>query len=203
MNKELATVYRQKIQHLPFIGIISGLVYTLSMDMGGDTKVVKRFPASYDTNDEGNPCFTNPERDLVPDNGKKSVIYFEDNGLSQVIRNNREVWQSRIRLICWLNRSKLTGNTYTQIAGAVMSEIIYHLKTTNPQNTGIFKRLETVVANIPAVDPALFGRYTYDETVKQYLMPPYDYFAVDLVSYFEVPFNCMEGITWTSLDCQE
>jgi hypothetical protein len=195
---------RLKLQSAPFVDVLSGVVAVVTFDAGGDTKIVKRFPVSYDTNDSGNPCFTNPERDLVPDSSRKSIIYFEDMGLSRTITDGRRTYQSRLRLVAWLNRTRLVAGRYTEIAGRVMADIISRLETTGKlENFDIFQRFNTQVANIPPVSPALFGQYNYDETIRQHLRPPYEYFAIDLLTTFEVRINCLEELTWEVQACPE
>lgn len=205
MNKELATLLKSKLSALPFIDMLAGLVQTVTTeerDANGVAKIQKRFPVAYDTNDTRN-CTVGPERMLIPDSSRRSIIYFEDFGSSATNESRGQLrgMSSSIRLICWLNRAKLVGDNYTEISGRMMSMILDKLITRNPENNGMFTKLIVKVARIPPQDPALFGRYTYSEVDRQYLRPPFEFFGIDLACTYFVNSNCINEIEWKDPVC--
>lgn len=202
MNKELSKVLRDKLQGMPFVQVLAGMVQTVtteSMNETNTTKIVKRFPVSYDV--IGKTC-EGPEIPLWPDSSYKSLIYFEDFGIASTGRLQGQTgYNSSLRLICWLNRANLVGDQYKDVTGRIMATIIDTIAGKNPQNIGMFTRLTIDVARIPPQDAGLFGRYTYNEADRQYLRPPYDFFGIDLSCKYVVPAKCLDGINWNIQTC--
>lgn len=204
MNKELCTIFRKRLEDLPFADMLAGMTQPVAFQQAVEEvgPLRKTMPVAYDTTDAMNNCHSGPERALVPDTSKKSIIYFEDYGLRPApngARRNRFI--SNVRLVCWLNRSLLVGEAHMEIAGRCMAEIMKRINNQVPVNDGMFVKLMSSVAAIPAAVPDLFGKYNYDTTVKQFLMPPFEFFALDIVSDFEVIENCLEGISWDLQEC--
>lgn len=202
MQKELANIIKGKLLTLPFGDLIAGLAQTLTISDTNDdgASFTKRMPISYDVWNGGN-C-SGKEIALIPDSSRKSIIYFEDYGVAAgTMTHGLQSFTSSLRLVCWLNRAKLVGDAYTEIAGRCQATIIAVLCHKNPQNIGMFQRLTINVQRIPPQDPALFGRYTYNETDRQYLRPPFEFFAIDLSVAFLVSAKCLEGIPWNVEAC--
>jgi hypothetical protein len=205
MNKELATVLRNKLAGLPFVDLLAGMAQTLTVadpnqDDQAPAVITKRYPVSYDTT--GADACAGVEIPLMPDGSRKSIIYFEDYGIAVTGRLHGLVsYSSNVRLICWLNRANLVGDHYTEISGRCMAAIVDTLLTKNPENIGMFTRLAVNVARIPPQDAALFGKYTYDETTRQYLRPPFEFFGIDLTATYQAPAQCLNGINWNQQLC--
>lgn len=205
MQKELANVLKGKLLTLPFAHVVAGLAQVLTtseLSSDNTTTITARRPVSYDvTILGGDPC-AGKEVGLMPSDEWKSLIYFEDYGVAtgDTIRG-MQGYVSSLRLIAWLNRAKLVGDSYAEISGRCQATIIAALCHRNPENIQMFTRLTVNVARIPPQDPALFGRYTYNETDRQYLRPPYEFFGIDLTSRFYVPFKCLEGIPFNISAC--
>lgn len=204
MNKELATVLRNKLASLPFVDVLAGLAQTVTtqdsnLENPEAAAVVKRFPVSYDT--LGVDC-QGKEVGLMPDSSRKSIIYFEDFGIATTGRLHGQTgYNSSLRLICWINRANLVGDSYKEISGRCMASIIDLLAGRNPENVGMFNRLTVDVVRIPQQDAGLFGRYTYNETDRQYLRPPFEFFGIDLTCKYYVPAKCLQGINWDNPKC--
>lgn len=202
MNKELANILKGKLLILPFADLVAGLAQTVTYtDTNEDgATFTKRIPVSYDVWNGGD-C-SGREISLIPDSSRKSIIYFEDGGVAPgAFAHGLQGYNSSLRLVCWLDRSKLVGDTYAEIAGRCQALIVSILCHKNPQNVGMFQRLKIELQRIPPQDPALFGRYTYNETDRQYLRPPFEFFGLDLVSTFFVSAKCLEDITWNVQAC--
>lgn len=204
MNKELATVLRNRIASLPFIDVLAGLVQTVETESfvdGTGAKKVSRYPVSYDI--AGTEICLGKEKDLQPDSSRRSIIYFEDFGsVPSLSRGGFTSYVSQVRLVAWLNRDRLVGDKYAEITGTCINLIIGKLSPTNPINVGMFTRLTIKPVKIPEQSAALFSRYTYDEKVRQYLRPPFDVFGIDLVCSYQVNSSCMDLIDFSiNKDC--
>ena len=206
MNKELASVLRNKLTGLPFVEKLAGLVQTVE-DLtfsDDDTQTIlyrKRFPVSYDVVGAGNDC-TGREKDLQPDSSKKSIIYFEDFGSRVNTLNDGMIdFASSLRLVCWLNRNLLVGDAYQEITAYCMTAIIGKLCNPKYQNLGIFAQLLVKPTIIPAQNSDLFSRYTYDQNVRQYLRPPYEFFGIDLQCTYKSSSKCYDAINFNNPTC--
>ena len=197
MNKELASLIKNKIQSFPFIDRLAGLVQTVEdvqpVNEAGKM-VINKFPVSYDV--FGDDC-TGREKDLVPDTKFKSVTYFEDFG-SKIVATRGGVteFNSQLRLISWLNRDRLVGDDYVEISAACINAIIGKI-CGKLENDGIFMQLSIKAFNIPPQNSDLFSKYTYDQTVRQYLRPPFEFFGIDLLCNYRVNPNCLTVINFT------
>ena len=208
MNKELCNALKTRLASapaLPFAEVLAGMVQTVTYtdyDETNSTNVVKRMPVSYDTNIAGVDC-TGQEQSLVPNSNRKSMIYFEDFGIAFGGRaHGMAQFASSIRLICWMNRARLTNSIYQEISGPAMAAVIDKIGAgQNPANIGIFTRLTVEIVKIPPQDPALFSRYTYNETDRQYLRPPFEFFGIDLLCKYAVSSKCIDGISWGGETC--
>lgn len=201
MNKELSHILKEKLKTLPFVDVLAGMAQTLTMEDVSETGAVtvSRFPVSYDH--DVMEC-EGAEISLLPDSSKKSIIYFEDFGISTTGRLHGQTgYSSNVRLVAWINRAKLVGDHYKEISGRVMATIIDVLAGKNPQNIGMFTRLTIEVARIQPQDAGIFGKYTYKETDRQYLRPPFEFFAIDFIAKFYVPAKCLDGINWDIEKC--
>lgn len=210
MNKALARVLRDKLLVLPFIDVACGLVQTVTttdsipnsaQDMAVVTAVTKKFPVATNVIPK-NLCLNGVEFRAIPDSSYRSLLYFEEFGLSVGAKiHGQTSFTSKIRLVLWMNRKNLVGATYTDISGRCMSGIIDHLTGQNPENIDIFTRLRCEVSGILPQDASVFSRYTYSEADRQYLRPPFEFFAIDFTCKFCVPANCMDSINWNTKVC--
>lgn len=195
---------RDKLADLPFIEILAGLAKTVTDDtiLGESdevTKITHRLPVCEDTLGEG--CEGREVR-LNPDSRRKSIIYFEDYGIVPTgARHGFSLFSSTLRLVCWMNRANLVGDHYAMIGGRVMTMIIGEIANKNPENVDIFKALTVKVARIPPADAGLFSRYTYNETDRQYLRPPFEFFGIDFTCNYRVPAKCLDLINWNTKTC--
>jgi hypothetical protein len=203
MNKEVAAILKEKLRGLPFVDRLAGIAQTVTETQAGEISgtITKRYPVTYDPNEldeNGNVR----EICLVPDQFYKSIIYFEDGGIdiTQDARHGNG-YRSALRLVCWLNRAKLVGSHYTEISGRCINAIISRLTNKNPETVGMFIKFKTNVSRIPPQDNGIFSRYTYSETDRQYLRPPFDFFAIDFIIDFQVKEKCIDDIPWNIEVC--
>lgn len=194
MNAQLANILKAQIEGLPFIERLGGLVRTLTIseDVEG-TKKRKTFPI--DCSVSADDCVRGKYQDLIPNDAKRSVLYFEEIGPVQDIGRNREnyMFRSQLRLVGWLNLKKM-GFTDCTWSGKAVLQILSRLPR-KPFNSGDLLRIKiTSVAEVEKQAANIFGKYTYDEAINQYLLYPFDYFALNISTDFEVNPACIDEI---------
>lgn len=174
MNKEIANILKEKIQDLPFIDKLAGLVKTIETtdkSEAANPKVI-RFPASVDVN--GAPLKAWNYADLVPNSTKKSIFYIEGRGLKpgNITARGFEMVSS-LRLIGWMN-SRFPVDTDSFAIASIISRF-----DDRPFNSGIFTGIRIKPVAILDSEDKLFSKYTYDEKVNQFLMLPFMAFGID------------------------
>lgn len=208
MNKEISNVIRQRIIDsggLVFVDKLFGMVQTGEKSETNDagTTVRKRFPIATEHVIDG-VCISQ-EQLAIPDSSRKGILYFEDNGINPDGRDRsggNYQFTSNIRLVVWINRKKVTSETYIEISGAAIADLIEKMKVDrNPKKEGMFSNLSISLAGIPRQDAGIFSRYTYDETVTQYLRPPFEFFALDLSVRYSINPNCINKIILNESIC--
>lgn len=207
MNKELAAELNKRLGDLAFVEKQAGLVQVVEFQAAVSGKEsgavdsfrLERFPMSVDLDYE--ECKKRKERDLTPNSKLKGISYFEDMGIFPLPKTRNGLqYESRLRFVCWLNRKLLTGDDYSHIVTHTMGYVINTL-TKEPFNAGPFTRCMVTVRSIPIASKALFSAYTYEESVTQYLMPPFEYFAIDFGIRFSVPYACLPTLNLTPRKC--
>lgn len=207
MNKELAHELKTLVSNLPFVEVYAGMVQTVEYadpidgQKEGARAGRKRMPVAYDTSIENcNNSFK--ENPLVPNSARKGILYFEDGGVSKIKKTAKGYeMQSTLVLVCWMNREKINGNKYDEISGKCMIAIFEKIVNDNPMNVGIFTRLKIKPNRILQQNKNVFSLYTYDETVNQYLRPPFEFFAIELICTYTVPSSCINQINVVETEC--
>lgn len=202
MIKEICNALKERLIEgvpLKLVDTISGMVQTVTYkDLDeNENPITKRFPVSYDTNMQ--ICGRGPEMDLVPDSSKKGLVYFEESGSFQKIKDlsgGRSMQRGNVLLVCWMNRRKSVGDSYKEVSKLGYDEIMKKLSGVIPSD--LFLNLRVTSARFRQ-DSSVFTRYTYEETVLQYLRPPFEYFAIDLTISFIT--TCSPEIILDSKQC--
>jgi len=204
MNALIANYFLERVNTLEWVGEdVGGLVRPMTrrvpiLNEPGKF-IVQRFPVACDvtwTDCEGNEEIL---RMYTPDSSKRVVLYFEDMGLKEVKDGNKISYRSMIRLVCWMNTEKFRN------AGCALDfYAINAIRSTfenRPVNYQEFvQSLRVVNISIPKKGPELFAQYTYNEYM-QYLMHPFDYFAMDIESEFSVNTTCVPELLIQDNDC--
>ena len=206
MNEIVASYLKTIIEPLAFADRVAGMTRTVSMSQpaaSGTGTVTKKFPVSCDVSHRD--CISNKQHHLVPDSKLKSLIYFEDNGASPNGKTSRGLtFTGSIRLVCWLNNDKLgvTGCNSSSYATAQLVTLLLQVKNINGQTPLNLITVDDIA--IPRKDSSIFSRYSYNELTNQYLLYPYDYFALDLTVTYEIPFACIND-DWvtTQIECTD
>jgi len=194
MIYEICEILKNRISGQPFVDKIAGLVQTAQDVQSSKTgSVVKKYPIACDVT--GKECADNSSRlsDLVPDSKKRSVIYFEDISGVQFIKQERNefIFTARPRLVCWLNQKKL-GKNQCSVTPLVVANLVKALATNQRLNEGMFIKMFINVAGQTVKTPSIFSRYTFSEAQNQFLMFPFDYFALDIFVEFRINADCID-----------
>lgn len=191
MNSDIASILKIKILTAahPVVDKIAGMVQTVEYAqerMNGSAEV-KRIPVSIDTNVPGAAAWK--ERELVPNSKYRSMLYFEDGGITAGVRSAYGTEHvSKLTLICWLN-TKMMAGTSTPTSDFIRD--LLKIIEKPPYNSGKYLRIHTLHDAIRPMDAGVFSRYTYDQKEKQYLMPPFEYFAIGLTVKYIVSAACV------------
>jgi len=203
MITDLGVIIIDRIQDLPFMDKYAGIVRVLNykdFSKDGSSFTRKTFPVDCQTSfDE---CNKNKRYlDLCPDSSKKSVIYLEDNGIKPVRSEGPWVyWTASIDLVAWLNLPKL-GTDSCSYSSIVQQGLLSKLLVSG-LNVDNYNMINIDLANIKPKSVNPFVKYSYDETINQFLMYPYDYFVMGLEFNFRMNKKCfkVEPLN-TPIDC--
>lgn len=207
MNKEIAHVLKERLAvngGLPFVDVLSGLAQRVSyQETNADgNPITKAMPVSYD-NTTADSCTVSPERALIPDSSKKGILYFEDMGSVFVDRLSGGAmrYRSTLVLVCWMNRARLVGDGYTEITSYCVGTILKKIAPPNFINVPPFVRMRVTPGRILPQDAAVFSRYTYDETITQFLRPPFEFFGMELTVDYGIHPDCINQLNFKDPAC--
>lgn len=202
MNYAIANILNTYLTTLSFFDRVASVVRPISLITGAADKPVKKvYPVDCGVTQK--QCVSGRYSDLIPDTAKKSVHYWEDGGVRSIQSNERDLrFESSLRLVGWLNLKKL-GKTNCSVSAQAIMQIINTLPL-GRFNSGEFKNIQLISISEAAKNSAIFSKYTYDETVTQYLMFPFDYYALDITLRFTISKACIEDFDLgTETDCEE
>ena len=188
MNNSIANILKSSIETVDWADKVAGLVQTANVRVkNGDSISDKSYPISCNVTYEA--CIKGTYDELAPNSKKKSIMYFEDRGVSFVEHSgNKMKFRSSLRLVCWLNLCLIDDSC--GVSGSYVIDIIKKLPSKGFAASGFYSILITSISQVErSVD--IFSKYTYNEQATQYLMYPFDYFALDLEIEFIIP--CISG----------
>lgn len=197
MTNDIADIIKDKIDGLPFVDRLAGMVKVLTISEETDTgKKRKSFPVA--CNVSASECNNVSKlKDLTPDSSKRSVMYFEELGGTVMTGTDRNylLFRSSVRLVCWLNLQKMGLTDCGWSSTAVLSIMKELSSMTQPANyNSKYIQLQVKQINEAEKSPLLFSKYTYDEATNQYLIYPYDYFAINITVEFKINSNCIDPL---------
>lgn len=207
MNKNISHILKERLAAsggIPFVEVIAGMAQRVEFkEPNGDgNTVTKRMPVSYDTT-MAQDCRISKERALVPNSKKKGLLYFEDMGANFVDRVSGGAmgYESRLILVCWMNRARLVGDHYKEITSYCITKVLDKLKVGEVSNEDNFSRFIVRPGRILPQDASVFSRYTYDETITQYLRPPFEFFGLELIVRYSVHPACVKALEFKDPIC--
>ena len=199
MNAKLANILKTIfIETQNWKDISAGLVKDYEMTKsypsrdGKKIVVKKRFPISCELSQV--ECQKGDYTILTPDSKKRAITYFEDLGTTPTGRNGGHEFSmiSNIRLVCWLNMN-MFGYNECSISNRLIISIMDQIPE-NYYNYNGFDQLKIELVRIVPKNAGIFSRYTYDEPITQYLLKPYDYFAIDFRASYKINSGCFDAI---------
>jgi hypothetical protein len=202
MIEEIGEILKDRISGAVYADRLAGIVSVIQYKDKIDGKeFMHRFPAACDIESLNCGEETNKVNDLVPDSKKKSVIFFEDISGANLQGKDRgnNVYQANVRLVAWINQKQL-GKSECSVTGPIMNDLITRLQTTSPINISPYTKMKISVIKIVPKTPAIFNRYTFPLTGKQYLMYPFDYFALDIRVQFNINSKCLDEYVLGTVD---
>ena len=202
MNTAIANIIKSQIEGLSFIDRIAGAVRVVSrQEEGSKSTIIKKFPVDCGVSQAD--CSSGKYVDLVPNSKYKSIHYFEDLGVSRDGNDSKTFsFESKLKLIGWLNQKKL-GKTGCSVSHLAIAAILKQIPTRvfNDASTG-FSRISITCDGIDPKNADIFSKYSYQEEVNQYLMFPFDYYAINFTAQFTVPYQCIDAwVTSVETNC--
>jgi hypothetical protein len=194
MNNKIANIVVDYIKDITWVDKLAGMTQIAKINVkSGENNVVKTFPISCQMSYDS-LCKDGCYDELAPNSNYKSVVYFEEGSFSFTRQEgNKMYYESSLRLVAWLNYKKI-GSGGCGTTGDFIIDIIKELPTI-PVNVGHIFGLRTWVASQVPRSFDIFAKYTYNESKTQFLMMPYDYFALDLRATFYIIPECNEKAT--------
>lgn len=191
MTSDIAAILRTYIETLPFKDKVGGLVKAITFMQEGEEGlrgIKKVMPV--DCGVTHRECTAGKYTDLMPNNKYKSVMYFEDGGTNIITRDPGTFsFETKLTLVVWLNLKKL-GKTGCSVSALAIGSILKAFPT-KYVNSSPYTRIQISVDSQEPKTSAIFSKYTYDEEKLQYLMYPFDYFALNISVKFTIPESCI------------
>lgn len=189
MNSKIADLIKAEIENLPFVDKIAGIVKPVTYTDKQGTE--KTFPIALN---DATACQPGHYMDLCPDSTKLSIIYFEDLGMDVV---NACCYytdvEAKLRLVCWINLAKInTAYSDANLIKWKLIQVIPRRLANSEWATKIFIKF----AGEELKSPDIFAAYSYDEKQNQYLMFPFDYFALNYTIKYSISMDsdCLTDI---------
>ena len=197
MIKNIIDEIKSEFALVPFIDEASGLTRAHKEVVKTSTgTTVKTYPVADQTPTE---CSAGKEIDCVPNSSYKSLTYFELNGSLRITQSSKPDWfevQAPIRNVWWINTDLVKS-------GATIDEVMFNVLKYLPRRITGISGISTVSIDLigAVTTPDIFSKYTYDEAARQYLMPPYKYFAFDLMVSYQINKSCFTDIEIVQVVC--
>lgn len=184
----------ERIRERPWADRVAGIVRRHEF-LGPDNKPV-RLPISCDVS--GQECSEGILAYLIPDQRRRSIIFIEDRtGSRRVGVDGPSIqFQSVIRIVGWIN-PPLIGIEAPECHGCTtasqIAREIYGLLPNRNENLPACNvtRVNFQYYGLAPVDESPWQRYTLAPERVQYLMPPFQYFCMDLVCTWFVHEECL------------
>lgn len=205
MNKGIAHILMMKLKDIPFLQKFGGLVSIQDQEdsfadsEGGNPKrITKRYPVTSDYCITKTECAKNGLIDFTPDQSYYGQLYFEDGGIEPLGREGRFYkYKSKLRCVVWLNTQMIVDAVEFEplasysIPTAVLAAIQDKLNTLEGKTSGFYQRIQITERSIPVQDKGIFQDYSYDVYANQYIMEPFEFFAIDYDVVYRINPECI------------
>jgi len=185
MNVLIAKIIKERLSVLPYFDRPAGLVQTITKEDSSDKgkNKVLRFPV------EVNLSELKDMKPLIPDESIKGMFYVEDGGIKVEGIND---FTTDLTLVCWLCPKRISSSVDIVSASAITD--IINILCKPIINESPVTRLRFTASTIPIRDVSIFSKYTYSELQTQYLMPPFDFFAIRLKAGYRLSESCLTSL---------
>lgn len=199
MNILVSKFINSYLADLPWVDKIGEVVRAVNIPYNtAEGQVIKTFPVSCGVSH--NDCISGRFADLIPNAKYRSILYYEDGGTRFVgIENKYQLVESALQMVCWLNL-KMLGQSECDISSLIITDIVNKLPIGRNVNYGNLIGAQLRIINQEPRTRDVFGRYTYADYT-QYLMHPYDFFALNLQVNYKIGLNCTEYEAHSPSDC--
>jgi hypothetical protein len=188
MNVRIAALLKDRISQFTYVDRLAGMVRNVKYERAGTTISI---PVALDV-DAAYACTDETLADMVPDERYGCMVYFEDRGTQRAQSRTRGIsFISRVRLVCWVNTQKFAGdnNAAEKICGQFIGAI-----ESGFYNNGPYIGLRHTIEGMAQTGTGIFQGYSYPEATRQYLMPPFDAFALDIATEYRVKPECQDEV---------
>jgi hypothetical protein len=191
----VANILHDYIKELPWADKTAGLIRVATRTT--ESGIKQYFPVACNLTEA--ECNGGRYKDLMPDDRKKSVMYFEDNGGVQYKRSQGSVdfYEAKLRLVGWLNL-KLLGQTDCSVTSGAVGDILRAMPGKVAHSIASTYGFTNMLINFDGElkkDVNIFSKYSYNEAQAQYLLFPFDYFALDFTVEFAMNIDCLPTLT--------
>jgi hypothetical protein len=195
----LEQVFRPKIQALNWVGKYGGIVTKY------DDKAKNLIYPITAFNSDPLCSETDVYTPITPDDGFKSVVYWEQLGSTQINISELRYTEgtARLRLVAWINPKKQGVTPAYGLSSIYANDLLSRLKAIQGATVATIPiSLSISRASILEADENnIFGSYGYSDR-KNLFVRPYEFFAIDFEFTFVMPKNCASLVTiGTSIDC--
>lgn len=188
----LEQVFRPAIQALNWVEKYGGVVTKYN-----DPKTNEVYPiVAY--NSDPLCSETDPYTPITPDDGFKSVVYWEQNGSTRIDSSERRyvTGTAAMRFVAWINPKKQGVVPAYGLSSIYANDFVSRVaRVQGATVSGAPITLSVTRVNVTEVDEnAVFGQYSYAGK-KHLFVQPFEFFAVDFEFTFVAPNNCASLIT--------
>lgn len=188
----LEQVFRPAIQALNWVEKYGGIAVEYA-----DPKTGEKYPiVGY--NSDPLCSETDTYTPITPDDGFKSVVYWEQNGATRIDSSERRyvTGTASMRFVAWVNPKKQGVVPAYGLSSIYANDFISRVaKVQGATVSGVPITLSINRASITEVDEnAIFGAYSYAGK-KHLFVRPFEFFAIDFEFTFVAPNNCASLIT--------
>tara|TARA_R100001463_G_scaffold6570_1_gene21347 strand:- start:142 stop:804 length:663 start_codon:yes stop_codon:yes gene_type:complete len=211
----IESLIKDDLQNLSFVDRYGGIVKPVEIKQQTTTGTTKSiYPVS--TNVNNKDCFNNGfYQHLIPDDSKKSIMYWElinpmqNIGMTpRVNKFNNIRYRGTARLVVWLNLKEL-GFTITPPLdvsnGAIFTlpEIINTISLQGKISGGLFDKDNITIKPSKYIldQKAIFNKYTYSQDYNYYLYP-FNFYAIDVLFELDTCLkNSFQFEVNSAIDC--
>ena len=196
MTEKIAQLILNEISTLNWLDKIGGVVKPLRVNVKGG--VEKVYPVCLNSE---TICDSSRYTDMVPDSSKRSILYFEDGGVDVIESGCKYTdMEASLKLVCWVNLPRI-NNAYTN-AEIIKLNLINSIPS-RIANTDWVTKIRVIFDGEEPKSAGIFSEYTYDEAEIQYLIYPYDFFALNYKIRYSVPMDsdCLTAVVINPAVC--